>query len=322
MSPRLRVVLLVILASGYFAVVGPRLAARSRERFTRQEAAPTTGRFIQADDVELFVQESGPPNAPAIVFMHAAGGWSETWRDALDACPARGFHCIAPDLPPLGFSQRPADDDYSLQRQAQRLVALLDALRLKQVVLVGHSFGARATVETAMLAPRRVRALVLVDPALSLDAGAEPPFLIRALLNHPSLRAELSAAVLTNPAFTRRLLTLFVADPAVATPERVAVYQRPLSVKGTARAAVDWLPTLLTTVGSPRSAVRAAYQGLSMPTLLIWGEKDSTTPLEQGRDLQHLIPGARLTVIPKVGHMVPLENPAEFQGRLFDFAGK
>jgi pimeloyl-ACP methyl ester carboxylesterase len=283
--------------------------------------APDTGRFVKAGDVELFVQETGPKDGPAVVFLHGAAGWSESWREAMTEGASRGFHCVAMDLPPLGFSEHPSDRDYSMPRQADRVLALLDALKLDRVVLVGHSFGGRATVEAALRSPKRIKTLVLVDPALSLAPvpdGQVQPLPVRALLKSRTLRRIFSSLILTNPRFSRRLLTLFVADPSVATPARVALFQRPLSRDGAADAAADWLPTLLTTVGDPKSSDRAAYARLTMPVVLIWGEKDATTPLEQGKDLLTLLPSARLVVIPGVGHLPPLEAPERFDKILFD----
>jgi pimeloyl-ACP methyl ester carboxylesterase len=303
-------------------LLGARLSVRGRERLERRSAAPAGGRFVRAGDVELHIQESGQAAAPALVFLHGAGGWSQSWRSALDACPARGYRCIALDLPPLGYSERPASRDYSIPAQAKRVVALLDALKLDRVVLVGHSFGGRTSVETALAAPGRVKALILVDPALSLGAaaGAEPPLPIRLLLGSRRLRALLCGLALTNPRMSRRLLSTFMADPASATPELVAMFQRPLSLKGTTRAYADWLPSLISTVGKPLSADRASVSKLAVPTFLIWGEKDTTTPLSQAKDFQTLVPAARLETIPGVGHMAPLEAPARVQELLFSFA--
>ena len=52
-----------------------------------------------------------------------------------------GFHAIALDLPPFGFSQRPANARYDKQSQGKRILGVIDGLSLNSVVLVGHSFG-------------------------------------------------------------------------------------------------------------------------------------------------------------------------------------
>jgi pimeloyl-ACP methyl ester carboxylesterase len=319
-----RVGLLLLLAA--VLVLGAcRWQAGRRERDVARQAAPPGGRFVQAADVVLYVQEAGRPEAPAVLFVHGTGAWSETWRGAMTAAAAAGFHAVAIDLPPFGYSQRPDGGRYGKLDQGRRIVGALDGLGIGQVVLVGHSFGGGPTVEAALQVPGRVRGLVLVDAALAIGTGAEPgpapsPLLRGALALSP-LRDAVVATFLSNPRFTRRLLLSFIADPAAATPERVALYQRPLSVEGTTRAMGQWLPALLTPRETARSEDPAAYAGLSMPVFLIWGDRDTVTPLEQGRRLATLAPHAELAVLGGVGHIPQIESPARFEELLVKLLG-
>ena len=145
--------------------------------------------------------------------MHGTGAWSETWRESLDTLAAAGFHAAALDLPPFGHSERPARPRYSRADQARRILGVLDALGARRAILVGHSFGAGPTVEAALLAPERVRALILVDAALSIRPDGVPPrpapAAVRTLLAVTPLRNALVATFLTNPlvhaALARRL---------------------------------------------------------------------------------------------------------------------
>src|SRR5262245_59357157 len=102
--------------------------ASRRETRSRLEVAPPTGRFIQTDGGELFIQEMGRPSEPAILFIHGAGAWSEIWREPMRELSKAGFYCIAVDLPPFGFSERPSTAAYSRQDQAKRIIAVLDRL--------------------------------------------------------------------------------------------------------------------------------------------------------------------------------------------------
>jgi pimeloyl-ACP methyl ester carboxylesterase len=261
-----------------------------------------------------------------VLFIHAAGGWSETWRHAMTAAAERGFHAIAADLPPLGYSERPVGGDYRTQTQARRLIALLDALGVSRVTLVGHSFGSRTTVEVALLATERVRALTLVSAALVVaPEGApksEPSPLLRDLLERPRLREAAIGLTLSNPSCTRWIFERFVADPAVATDEVARVYARPLAVTGTTRALGEWLKYFLTVPDTSLGSDRASYARLRMPTLLVWGERDTTTPLPRGEYLKTLIPGSQLVVMKEIGHMAPQESPAAFDAILLDFLAR
>jgi pimeloyl-ACP methyl ester carboxylesterase len=191
-----------------------------------------------------------------------------------------------------------------------------DALQVRRAILVGHSFGGGPTVEAALLAPERVRALVLVDAALRIRPDGVParpaPGAVRALLAVTPIRDGVVATFLTNPSFTRRLLAGFVADPAAATAERVAVYQKPLVIRGSTHAIGEWLPELLAPPAAAVSEDPAAYRGLTMPLTAIWGALDTVTPLAQGERLVRLVPHATLAVLAQAGHIPQIESPREF----------
>jgi alpha-beta hydrolase superfamily lysophospholipase len=89
-----------------------RWGAARRERESASQGAPTGGRFVQAADVQMLVQEAGDRAAPAVLFVHGTGAWSETWREAMNAVAAAGYRAIAVDLPPFGYSQRPDPPRY------------------------------------------------------------------------------------------------------------------------------------------------------------------------------------------------------------------
>jgi pimeloyl-ACP methyl ester carboxylesterase len=297
--------------------------AALREVRTARATAPAGGRFVKASDVQVFVQEMGPATGAPVLFVHGTGAWSETWRESMTALAAAGFHAVAMDLPPFGFSERPRSRSYSPEDQGRRILGVLDALELRRAVLVGHSFGGGPTMEAALQAPSRIRALVLVDAALGLGSGdhaPDPPSVfVKAFLRVGPLRNAVVATFLTNPRFTRRLLGSFIANPAQATEERVRVYQRPLELEGSTRAIGDWLPVLLAPASRSASADPASYRALRVPVLVAWGESDTITPLPQGRYLASLIPGAQLTVMKDVGHIPQLEAPLPFDRQLVDF---
>jgi pimeloyl-ACP methyl ester carboxylesterase len=126
---------------------------------------------VRAHDLDLYIQEVGPESGQVVLLVHGTGAWSEIWRSTLERLAAAGYRAVAVDMAPFGYSEQPAAGDYTTASQGRRLAALVESLG-SPVVLVGHSFGARATVEAAMLAPERLRALVLVDAALGLHDAA------------------------------------------------------------------------------------------------------------------------------------------------------
>ena len=161
-----------------------------------------------------------------------------------------------------------------------------------------------------------------MDAALGIrpdGAPAQPaPAAVRTLLAVTPIRDGVVATFLTNPWFTRRLLAAFVADPAAVTAERVAVYQKPLAIRGSTRAIGEWLPELLAPPAPSLSEDPAAYRALTMPLTAIWGARDTVTPLAQGERLTRLVPHAKLAILPQAGHIPQIESPREFAQRLLE----
>lgn len=279
-----------------------------RETADPGQAAGEAARFVPVDGLAVHYRQWGPDDGPPLILIHGTLAWAQTWRDIAAPLGEAGYRVLAPDLPPFGYSQRPSDGDYSRAAQARIILGFADALGLDRFALAGHSFGGGATVEAAMAAPDRISALVLLDVALGLDSktgGLLPRFLAMA-----PLRNSLAAATFANPWLTGMGLRDFIADDALATPERVALYQRPLSVTGTTPAIGDWLLTgLFGEHAGARSRDKANYRALPMPALVLWGREDTVTPLAQGEEIAALLAHSRLVVLDGVNHIPHLEQP-------------
>jgi pimeloyl-ACP methyl ester carboxylesterase len=316
--------LVAILLLSFALLTVFRVATFAREKQTPEQAAPASGHFVSAGDVRLYVQEDGPGSGLPVVFIHGFGAWSETWNKTVSVLAARGFHTIALDMPPFGFSEKIANGTFSRQAQAQRIIKVLDSLQLTQVILVGHSIGARPTVEAALSQPHRIRALVLVDAALGFGSSGQveqnqPTLVARAFFALRPLRNAVLSATATNPLMTKRLLSNFVADPAILTPALLSVYQTPFAVKDSTNRLGDWLKVVSVDEDTSLSANLSNFSKLSMPTLLIWGDKDRITPLWQGEKLKQVIPNSSLEVLKGLGHIPQIEDPVQFDNSLLPF---
>ena len=162
--------LLVLLLSVILVVTSFRLAASIRETGTRVGLAPKTGHLVPTRSGGVFVQEKGPEDGVPVVLFHGTAAWSELWRHTSDVLAEAGFHVIALDLPPFGFSDRPGS--YTRQDQAARISDVLDTLKAPPAIIVGHSFGAGAATELAMRYPDRARGLVLATSSSASTSRA------------------------------------------------------------------------------------------------------------------------------------------------------
>jgi pimeloyl-ACP methyl ester carboxylesterase len=292
------------------------VSAHHRERDDRGEYRVAASAFVDAYDTRIFVQRSGDPVLPAMVFIAGTAGWSGLWRSPMKEVNALGYQAIAVDMPPFGYSY-PASGSYKKSDQGRRLQAVMDALHLREAIIVAHSIGAVPVMVSVFSEPRRFTALVLIDPALVLDGpqtdGRDSR--LQQLLRHPWV-ARPVCQVLPHPWLTRALLERVISEKDRATPELVGVYQHPLTNRDSSAAIAKWLPEVLAGRGQDKSDDLNEHRALAIPVTLIWGETDTITPLSQGRHLQQLIPGSRLVVIPRAGHGPQFEEPARFAAAL------
>ena len=265
--------LLVLLLSVVLVITSFRLAASVRETGARAQLAPRTGQLVPTRSGGVFVQEKGPADGIPVVLFHGTAAWSELWRHTSDALASAGFHVIAVDLPPFGFSDRPGS--YTRQDQASRVSDVLDALKAEPAIIVGHSFGAGAATELAMRYPDRARALVLVDAALGLTA---PPSAAPWVIQPQWIREILVSLTITNPMATQMLLKSLIAKKERALPDIVAgaiAWSRSATVFAISPTGciISSAPTQ-----APRARTAMPMAKVEDTAAILWGNKDSYHP--------------------------------------------
>lgn len=314
---------LLILASVFLLYF--RWETANREVEINREIAPSTGRYVSGDDTEIFIQESGPLDGEPILFIHGTGAWGEIWRETADPLNGAGYRTILVDLTPFGFSDRPSNQDYDQESQAKRILGVVESLEIETITLVGHSFGGGPTTEAALRAPEKIERLVLLDvgnlvgPLPFEDRPTEPGSAARVASISP-LRNSILSALVTNPRMSRRLLQTLIHDPANATDARVEMLQRPMPIQNSTHDFGLWLvENFLMPHPEFKANDPANYQVLDMPVLIIWGEEDTLTPLEQGEYMHEIIAGSELQTFAGVGHVPQVEDPDKLVEALLAF---
>jgi pimeloyl-ACP methyl ester carboxylesterase len=285
---------------------------------SRADLSPSS--FARASDVDIHFREWGPAEGQPILLVHGTAAWSQTWYQIAEQLAAKGYRVIAPDIPPFGYSARPANRDYSRAAQATRILAFADALKLDRFILAGHSFGGGATLEAAFRASERIRGLILIDIAIALG---EP---YRGLPGGPILRIGwlrglVTASTFANPVMVGPGLRRFVHNPALVDDARIALYALPYSQPGTTRAYGDWvLSGLFGDETGAQSANPEEFRKFQRPVLIFWGREDRTTPLSQGEAIHALFPRSELRILDGVDHIPHVENPDFVAGWISSFA--
>ncbi len=243
--------------------------------------------------IHVRVQEQGQGqerDEPVLVFLHYWGGSSRTWCGVAAELSAR-YRTVAPDHRGWGDSSAPAHG-YAIADLADDAADVIGALGLRAFVLVGHSMGGKVAQLLASRRPRGLRGLVLVAP--SPPVATHLPDADRAALLAAYDTRESVAWVLDHVLTATRL--------APALREQVITD----SLRGAAPAREAW----------PNAAMRedltAEVAAIDVPVCVIVGEHDRVDPVDALRQaLLPWIPGARLQVLPGVGHLSPLEAPRE-----------
>jgi pimeloyl-ACP methyl ester carboxylesterase len=258
------------------------------------------------------VAGSGPP----VVLIHGMVNSSRHWREVALRL-ASDHTVIAPDLIGHGDSATPRGD-YSLGAHAAAIRDLLSAIGVETATIVGHSLGGGVAMQFFWQFPQRVERLALVS---SGGLGREVSPLLRGA-------ALPGAAALVWAAAHPRVLDGLdrAADGIEARGSRRGVYLRaiaralgPLQGRGAREAFLHTLRSVIDIRGQRVSAVDRLYLLGPVPTLIVWGERDRTIPLEHGRSAHEAIPGSRFEVLPRAAHFPHLEDPEGLAAVLADF---
>ncbi|WP_411884995.1 alpha/beta hydrolase [Polaromonas sp. YR568] len=164
-----------------------------------------------------------------------------------------------------------------------------------------------------------MRHLILVDAAIGLVENPAPVKsggVVAGLFGIRPLRTALIATVGTQPLFSEFWLRKFVARKEVVTPSRTAIYREPFVLDGFTASLGDWAVQFAGESGKSLSERPEGFRKLPIPLTLVWGQEDTITPLPQAQVLQRLAAGSRLLVLPGVGHIPQIEDPALFNARM------
>lgn len=313
--------IILIAAVLVLVVVGTaaafRLGAEWRETQTAEAIAPAGGRFIETSLGRIHVTIHGEENERSILMTHGMAAWGGLWNETAVFLAQNGYRVVAADLPPFGFSDR-LDGDFSRSAQAERLHAMVEAMELSDYFLVGHSYGGGVAAELALRHNEGLDGMVLVSAVIRLgpETGkprkGDVPFPLR--WQGPA--EWLVASTITNPLLTGFLAKQFMHRKERLTQQQVSILQAPMHRKDNTAHLVAWLKQFLAGDPDAWSRDRTKIREGGMPVALIWGDKDTVTPIAQGEELAALANPVSFARLDNVGHMPQLEDPEVFNSAL------
>lgn len=248
--------------------------------------------------MEVEVDGAGDP----VILIHGLGGSSNTF------CPQMtvlGQHrAIRPDLPGSGRSRLSAEK-LSIEKLADRIIAMAGILNIRRAIVVGHSMGTIICQHVAAQAPQLAAGLVLFGPILEPPPASRDVFRDRAR----KARAEgmqgiadaLIGAVVSAETRQKRLA-------AVAFVRETLMRQDPEGYAATCEALAE--------------ARAIDLQRIACPALLVTGEDDAIAPPAAVHMMRERLRQASATVLPKCGHWTTLERPDECNANLREFLSR
>jgi pimeloyl-ACP methyl ester carboxylesterase len=258
--------------------------------------------------VDLAYEVMGPDAGTAsLVLLHAFPLERSAWRPVAERLAAAGVPSVLVDLPGLGESPLP-EGAPDLAVSADAVVAVLDRLGVPRAVVAGVSMGGYVALALARRHPARLAGLALVDTKATADTDD-------ARSNRERVAAAVEGAEGT-AAFAPMIDTLLGRTSHAERAElvaRVADGLRAARPEG-----VAWSQRAM----AARPDSTAGLPDIAVPAAVVVGAEDGITPPDQARAMAAALPDAVLTVVPRAGHLSPLEAPDDVTAALLDLVGR
>ncbi len=264
------------------------------------------------------------PNAPTVLLLHGGGTDSAelSWGDLGPALASAGYRVLAPDHPGFG---RSAKATWPLTQQAllDYVGELVDRLELDDYVVGGLSLGGGLAIGHALERPGRARALILLGsfgimPRLSDGPLSSLGHYSTYLLLRSGLLAAITRSYAKNPAAIERGLRSIVRNESSRTPALVRAVTDEASSGTALEVFGEWQREQVLPLGL-RTDYTDRLGEISVPALLVHGDRDSGVAIARARAAADLLPLGRLVEVPGAGHWVQRDRPDVVTAAILDF---
>jgi 3-oxoadipate enol-lactonase len=246
---------------------------------------------------------SGKP----IVLIHAFPLSGRMWKFQTEILANAGFRVILPDLPGFGgntqLSQR-----FSIEEMAAQILQILDSLNIKKAIFGGLSMGGYVLFNLFRLAPEKVSALIFCDTTYSADT-----------MEKRNSRFELISKIENqgSGALIENMLPNLISDQTKQNNPELKTELEEIFLKVNPDSAINALRSM-----AERKDNADILNKISVPTLLIFGEFDKVTNLENARVMDQTISDSELAIIENAGHYSNLEQPQQFNAAILNFCNR
>ncbi|MAE34629.1 MAG: hypothetical protein CMH97_05145 [Oceanospirillaceae bacterium] len=250
-------------------------------------------------------------DGPILMLVHGFSANNSTWLQFADKLPDN-YYLIAPDL--AGHGKSSEAESYDLERQAERLKALAEHLNLEPFHIVGNSMGGAISAIYAARFPEDVASLILIDSA-GLDGENQSQFFAELEEGHNPLIATDEAS------FEYRMDLILEKQPPLPWPIRPALIRE--TVERAELNKVIFADMLATRERMDQGEMsRIISENVTMPALIMWGEKDRVLDVSSVAEFKKVIPQAEVKIYPDLGHVPMLEDPSASAETITQFVSR
>ncbi len=253
--------------------------------------------FYNVNGVEIAVSIYGK-GAPILV-LHGWGSSSDSWRSFAKYLSKEGYQIIIPDLPGFGKSKEPPKT-WGLVEYANMTKGLLQVLNIKQAIFVGHSFGGRIVLEYSSKYQKDMKAIALCGAAGIQRHRQRRAYFLRILSKHGNNLFSLPF-ISKFRGISRKVVYAFIGarDYYVASETMRLVMSRVID-----------------------KPLKQYLKNIKVPVVLLWGEKDSITPVIDANIANNLISDSELIIYKNGGHSLQRDCPKFLSDNISEFLNK
>ena len=266
----------------------------------------TSSNVVNVDGMRIHYKDTGPQDAPVLLFLHGFGSSLQTW-DVWAVTLEQKYRVIRLDLPGFGLTGPSPSNDYSELNDVNSLTQFVDKLGVSELSVIGHSMGGKIAWTFAAAHPDRVKALVLMAP----DGFPQPEAIGTKPYAMPAIMGLMKYCLPRY--FVRKSIEPAFANESALDDKMVSRYHDMLRAPGVRAAILERGNQTIYTDPVPR------LKKIKAPTLLLWGEEDKMIPSSNATSYAGVLAQSQTVFIPKLGHLLHEEQADIGLARLAEF---
>lgn len=246
-----------------------------------------------------------------ILLIHGLAGSTFSFRNNVEALANAGYLVVAVDLPAFGYSSRQTGLSHDQVSRAKWIFELLDDIEknnktVDKWYLLGHSMGGSTILAMSNLEPERVKSLIMVDAAIVSTQSNRLPFPFTNWL-----KVILNYFMLNEDTFATFLQQAYGQKP---TEDEVTGYVRPLQIKGTNQALVEF-------VNTSKNVLIEEWEHPDIPMFVLWGKQDTWIPVSDIDKIKDVATNVEVHIFEDAAHCA-YETESSFNSVLLEYLSR